>query len=109
MTYGAGELTERVTFKREVLTADGVGGFDRTLSNICTVQALVRPMSGKEMEHSQSIQSSANYFIVIRYRSDIRENDTLEWRGRTMNIRFVKDRGPRSLWLEMNAEAGVAS
>ena len=107
--YGAGELSERATFKRETSTPDGAGGRVRAFTSICTVWALIRPMSGREREHSQAIQSSANYLIVIRYRDDIRENDIVEWRGRTMNIRFVKDRGPRSLFLEIEAEAGVPS
>lgn len=106
--YGAGELDQRVTFKRESMTSDGMGGHVRTFTEIATVPALVRPMSGREREHSQAIQASANYFIVIRYRDDVRENDTALWNGRSMNIRFVRDRGARSLFLEIEAEAGVA-
>lgn len=109
MTYQTGELNERITLSREVMTPDGIGGYVRTLKSICDVWALVRPMSGREREHAQAIQASANYFVVIRYRDDIRENDIITWRGRRMNIRFVRDRGPRALFLEMDVEAGVAA
>lgn len=107
--YGAGELTERVTFKREVSVSDGVSGYDQEYQTICTAYALVRPMSGREREQANMIHSSGNYLIVIRYRDDIFANCIAEWRGRTLNIRFVKDRGPRSLYLEMEAEMGVGT
>lgn len=108
MSYQTGELSHRVTFKRETSTPDGMGGYLKSFADVCTVWALVRPMSGREREFADSIESSANYRIVIRYRPDIRENDICVWRGRQMNIRNVKDRGPQSLFLEMDAEAGVA-
>jgi SPP1 family predicted phage head-tail adaptor len=106
--YGAGELSERVTFRRETSTPDGMGGYVKSFADVCTVWALVRPMSGREREFADAVESSANYFIVIYYRGDIRENDICLWRGRQMNIRNVKDRGPQNLYLEMDAEAGVA-
>lgn len=106
--YRPEELTECVRFLRETSTPDGSGGFQLSFAEVANVAAMVRPMSGRERENANMIQSSANYLVVIRYRDDIRENDILEWRGRKMNIRFVKDRGPRAIFLEIEAEAGVA-
>lgn len=107
MALRMGELTELVTFQREVSTPDGMGGHEKKFADICTVWARVRPMSGREREVAHAVQSSASYVIFIHYRDDIRENDICIWQGRRMNIRWVPDRGPVSSFLEVHAEAGV--
>lgn len=106
MAYRAGELDQRVTFRRQVSTADGMGGSSTTWTDIATVWALVRPMTGREREHSDRLNAQANYLMVIRYRDDIDEADIAVWKGRQFNIRFSKDRA-RSRFLELEAERGV--
>jgi len=107
-TYSAGELDQRVSFLRETKVDDGMGGSTVTWPAIATVWAKVRPMSGTEREHSDRLNAQANYLIVIRYRSDITEQDVAEWNGTRFNIRFAKDE-PRSTFLSFEAEKGVAS
>lgn len=107
-TYSAGELDQRVKFLRETKTDDDMGGSLVTWPEIAEVWAKVRPMSGAEREHSDRLNAEANYLIVIRYRSDITESDVAEWKGVRFNIRFSKDR-PRSTFLEIEAQRGVAS
>lgn len=108
MAYHSGELTERVTFRREVRVPDGMGGSELDWSELGEVWALVRPMSGRERQAAHQIEASADYLIVIRSPFDVQEADIAEWQGRQLNIRFVKRRGTRSLFLEMEAEMGVA-
>ena len=107
MTYHARELDQRIAIEREVGVSDGQGGSTLSWQLVATVWALVRPMSGRERERAASVNAEANYLIVIRYRSDIDEKDTVVWRGRRFNLRFVKDRA-RSRFLELHAERGVA-
>lgn len=107
-TYSAGELDQRVTFLRETKVDDGMGGSTVTWTPIATVWAKVRPMSGTEREHSDRLNAQANYLIVIRYRSDITENDVVDWKGTRFNIRFSKDEA-RSTFLQIEAERGVAA
>lgn len=109
MTYRGGELDQRVTIRSRTRAPDGAGGFSEHWSDVATVWALVRPMSGRERENADRQEASANYLIVVRYRSDVKESDSIYWRGNEYNIRFIKDRGPRALYLEMEAERGVAS
>lgn len=106
MAYRAGELDQRVEIRREVRDDDGMGGSVLSWETIATVWALVRPMTGREREHSDKMNATANYLIVIRYRDDITEEDVIVWRGRQFNIRFLKDRA-RSRFLELEAERGV--
>jgi SPP1 family predicted phage head-tail adaptor len=104
--FRAGELDQRVTLRREVRTADGMGGSTLSWTNIATVWAKVRPMSGTEREHSDRLSAPANYIIVIRHRSDLTEADILVWRDVEFNIRFVKDT-PRTRFLVLEASRGV--
>jgi SPP1 family predicted phage head-tail adaptor len=105
-TYRSGELDQRVTFRREQQTSDGMGGQSKTWGDVATVWAHVRPMSGREREHADRLNAEANYLIVIRYRTDIDETDVAVWKGRQFNLRFNKDRA-RSRFLEIEAERGV--
>jgi SPP1 family predicted phage head-tail adaptor len=107
MPYRAGELSERVTFRREATVDDGMGGTETSWQDIATVWALVRPMSGRERERADRVDAEANYLIVVRERADLTEKDVAVWRGRQLNLRFIKYR-PRELYLEIEAEIGVA-
>ena len=105
--FNARELDQRVTIRREVRTADGMGGSTLSWSTVATVWAKVRPMTGSEREHSDRLSAPANYIVVIRYRDDITEADTLLWKGIEFNIRFAKDT-PRSRFLVLEAQKAVA-
>src|SRR5687767_1659377 len=102
MPYHAGELDQRVTFRREVPVPDEMGGHAHTWVDVATVWALIRPLSGREREHSQKLNAEAGYLIVIRNRTDISETDMAVWNGMDFNIRFRKDRA-RSHFLEIEA------
>lgn len=105
--FTSGELDQRVTFRRESKTADGMGGSVTTWADIATVWAKVRPMTGNEREHSDRLNATANYLIVIRAREDIDERCIAVHSGTKYNIRFVK-REPRSRFLALECERGVA-
>lgn len=108
MAYHTGELTERVTFRREVRADDGMGGSTLSWQDIAAVWALVRPMSGNERLASAQVESHANYLIVVRAPCDVQEKDIAVWNGRELNVRFVKRRNTQALFLEIEAEMGVA-
>lgn len=109
MTYAIGELNERISLQRKTRTGDGAGGAAASWSEYAEVWALVRPMSGRERENAGREEGVRLYLVVMRHRDDVRDGDRVEWRGRHLNIRFPKDRGPRSHWLELEAEMGAAS
>ena len=108
MAYQTGELTERVTFKREVRVDDGMGGSRSEWQDIATRWALVRPLTGRERLAADKVEASANYLIVVRAPCDVQEKDIAVWGEHALNVRFVKRRGPRALFLEIEAEMGVA-
>jgi len=105
--YRVGELSERVTFRRQQQSQDEYGSLVETKQDYATVWAHVRPMSGRETEFADRVEDRRVYLIVVRYRSDVSHDDVAIWRAEPMNIRLIKDRGPRSEFLEIEAEAGV--
>lgn len=105
--WSSGMLNQRVTFRRVTMTGDGVGGATTTWTDLFTLWACVQPLRGREREQSMRDEARADYLIVVRNRDDLRATDVAEWRGRTLNLRFIRDRGPRTGWLEIEAELGA--
>lgn len=108
----AGSLNERVSVMRAARVPDGVGGFTPTNNTIATIWASVLPMSGKERDMAAQTEAPRNYRITVR-RSPVSLNilasDTISWRGKSMNIRFIGDTGPQAQYLTIEAEEGVAT
>ena len=110
-TERIGELDQRIELQKEVFTANDVGGQSAVWEKQATVWAHVRALTGREREHSDFLQSSGGYRIAIRNRSDLDVTASwrVVWRGKTLNVRFPEDNGPRSLYLIMQADSGVAT
>jgi SPP1 family predicted phage head-tail adaptor len=108
----AGSLNERVSVLRATRAADGVGGYTTTNATVATFWASVSPMSGKERDMASQTESPRNYRITVR-RSPLSLNvlasDTIVWRSKAMNIRFIGDAGPHAQYLTIEAEEGVAT
>ena len=106
--YAAGELDKVITIQREVKTPDGMGGNTVTLTDVVAdLRAHVRPKTGGERAAYDSVEASAMYLFVVRYRSDILESDRILWDGKYYNIRAIMDRGSRANYLEIDAQRGV--
>lgn len=106
-----GEADQRITFQRFAATADGIGGTTQAWANLAsvpTVWAKVTPRIGNERMEDGRMNASATATFTVRYRSDITELDRLQWRGESWNIRRVMRKSGASLWLEIDAERGVA-
>ena len=100
------ELSERVRLERKTLTDDGAGGAVETWNLVVECWAAVRPMTGKEQEEAMRNEAELGYTVVMRYRQ-VSAADRLVWRGRPMNIRAVRDAGPRALYLRLDCDLGV--
>lgn len=108
MKWQPGELDQRITIKRETLTPDGMGGSSVALSTVATVWAKVIGKSGGESDAADRINASAVYTFVIRYRTDLKEKDRITWGGVDYNIRAIPGTGRRRMYLEIEAQRGVA-
>lgn len=109
-TYRTGELDQRVTIRRKSTSQNDYGTLEETDTDLATVWALVRPMSGQERDRAQQTEARANYLVVLRTvvvdKHSLTEKDVVVWNGDEMNIRFLKNRG-RSLYTEIECERGA--
>jgi SPP1 family predicted phage head-tail adaptor len=108
--HRVGELDQRINITRESSAADSMGGGSISLDVIVGAYAKVRAKSGNERVNGDKVEAPANYTFTIRNRSDItiQYNDRISWDGVQYNIRFVRHEGLRALFLELDAERGVA-
>lgn len=107
--YRLGELNQRVTLESATDAEDGSGGSDETWSTYATVWAKVTPMQGREGEAGSRREATSAYVIVIRNRDDVEEGDRIGWRGRKLNVTFVRGRGVREQFMEIEATLGGSS
>jgi SPP1 family predicted phage head-tail adaptor len=112
MNIRASDLDQRITFKRETSTSDGMGGSTTTWITVATVWSAPRPMSGREREQAQRLDAQSNYVFPVRdsviRTNDIDESCVIVWRGVTYNIRFIPQKA-RTRFTSIEAERGVAS
>lgn len=98
-----GKMTERVTFRapaeRRGLSGEATLNWDTITA---TVWAEVGGLSARDIMQAQQANVIATHRIRIRYREDITHLHRAEWRGKTMEIASVVDRGERD-YLEILA------
>jgi SPP1 family predicted phage head-tail adaptor len=107
-----GDADQRITFQRATATPDGIGGQTlvwANLSSVPTVWAKVTPRVGKESMGEGRMNATLTATFTVRYRSDVTELDRILWRGEAWNIRRILRKSGRNLWLDIDAERGVAS
>lgn len=104
-----GKLDQRIEFFELVKTDDGYGGSNTAPQSVGEAWAEVRPMSVREREEFQRVNAEAGYVFVVRNRQDLKESYYLEWDGVPYNIRGLKQKSKRALYLEIVAERGVAN
>ena len=107
-----GQMDQRITLQRLADTPDGGGGLVRTWGDVATNAcpwASVRAKAGKEGLGEG--RTNATYVVVftIYNRADLSEKDRLVWNGENYNIRGILRTGDRKLFLQIEAERGVAT
>ena len=103
-----GELTELIELHSIASTSDGMGGSTQAPTKYADVWAHIRPLSGNERLGAMRVEGTAKHLVVIRNRDDVRDTHKIVWGSRELNIRFIRARGARDLYLEIEAEMGVS-
>lgn len=107
---GVGDLTEQITLESKSTASDGMGGHVPTWSAYATdIWAKVEPMRGSERLASARPEGLSLYAVTIRSGPDLQEKHRMKWGTRYLNVRFVRARGPRDLYLVFEAELGAAT
>lgn len=87
----AGDLRNRIAFRRPNQVQNAHGGYDTQWVDVCTVWAEVQGLDGRESVMDSALQGISTYRIRIRYREGIRVSDQIEFRGTSMNVRSQVD------------------
>ena len=106
-----GKMDQRITFKAESRNEDGLGGAVKGWVNVDvnpTVWASVKAKTGGERYDIDRVDAEAGYIFTIRNRADVDERNVIEWNGRRFNIRFVRQLANRPLYMDIEADQGVA-
>ena len=101
-------LDQIITIKRKEQTQNARGALVTNKAELAKAYARVRAIRGSERDQGTQVEAPANYRFHIHYRSDLLEDDVIEWQGSEYNIRFIADQGPGSIYLMIEAERGVA-
>lgn len=107
-----GKLDQRIILQRQTEAPDGGGGLVRTWGNVANNAypwAMVRAKSGKEGLDEGRTNATFVVVFTIYNRSDLSEKDRVIWNGETYNIRGILRMSGRKLYLQIEAERGVAS
>jgi len=67
----AGSLRQKITIQENAALNDATGSQKPVWQDVCTVQAAIKPLSGRELIVSQAENSEISVRIVIRYRAGI--------------------------------------
>lgn len=107
-----GKLDQRITLQRQIEAPDGGGGLVRIWGDVANNScpwANVKAKAGRE--GLDEGRTNATYVVVftIYTRNDISEKDRIVWNGETYNIRGILRMGDRKLYLQIEAERGVAT
>lgn len=99
----AGELRASILLKRKVATRDAKGGEVVTYPPVLPrVSAKAEPIRGRQYEALQSAQSDVEIRFTIYYRTDVKSDWRLEWRGQDYEIIGPPiDVGAEKKWLEL--------
>jgi len=98
-----GKYTERVTIlsptESRSLSGESVMSWGTT---VATVWAQVERLSSRDILQAQQANVIATHRVRIRYRDDVTHLHRIVWRGRTMELSSVTERG-NPTYLEMLA------
>lgn len=108
--FRPGELDQRIEIIRQVRTDDGRGGHTRAEVVQYTLWAHVITKGGVEVFKYEKIDAVAVYTFVVRNSKSLVINvtDFIKWDGVQYNIRSPLKKSPRKMYLEIDAERGVA-
>jgi SPP1 family predicted phage head-tail adaptor len=102
-----GKMRQRVTLQKPVETTDAGGGRSITWTDVETVWAGFRPLSGRETIHAMGLANPVSHRVEIRHRTDIEPSWRLSYDGRLFSIQSVVDPDERKKTLRLMVQEGL--
>lgn len=104
----AGMLRHPIIIQRQVKVKNDSGGQDITWVTHKSMKAKVKPKSGRERVYGMQLESPLTHTVIVRYTDDILTVDRVNFNGRLMQIRAVRNLEEMNRWIELSCEEGVA-
>lgn len=103
------DLTEKISIRYFEFKRNLRGGLVKSKEEIrCMVWAKILPLTGKISESTPERINTVTYRITIRYRTDIKADDEIVWRGRRFKITTPPvDLESSHIWTVFNVEEKV--
>lgn len=99
-----GDLNKRVTIQYETKTADGMGSFTVSWTDLKTVWAAIWPVSANEQVQGMKETMTITHRIRIRYRSDVLSSYRIQFGSRYFNIVSMVNPNEKGEWLDILAK-----
>ena len=94
-----GDLRHRVTIQATTAVQDSSGSYPESWSDVATVWARMRPISGREFFAAEQAQSEVTHEVTIRFRRGISPANRLLFDGRVFDIGAVINADERNEWM----------
>lgn len=104
----AGDLDQPIEFYRPVSVPDGRGGYSYEPQKYDADWAYVSTGSGGETEDHDRKESRNRATFKIRFRDDLKATDLILFGGVFYNILYLPSIPDRSMYMDIDAERGVA-
>lgn len=101
---GAGKLRWMITVEQLVDT-NVAGKQQQAPSTFCIRPASVTPLTGRELANAKGVESDVTHLVELRYDSGaalITPKMRINYQGRILNIKAVRDVEERHRWLELD-------
>ena len=99
----AGTLRHRITIQEQTDTADGMGGFSTTWTDLFDMRVAIWPLSAKERLEAMKLGVEVTHKIRGRYRSGITPKNRIKFDTRIFNITSMINPDERNRTLDMLA------
>jgi len=96
-----GDFRHRITFQKQVKTADDYKGHTIIWQDVVIVWAQVDPLSGREYFYAHQIKNAVSHRVRIRYRTDVSEEMRIKHGDRYFSIESMIDMKERREFLEI--------
>ena len=96
--------TNTITLQRKTPTQDATGGKVESWVPVGSYRCSIQPLGAKEVALYQREGSSITHKVYVAGAPDIRHTDRFTFKGKTYNIRGVRNPDERNWYLTIHAE-----
>ncbi|KAB2953724.1 phage head closure protein [Heliorestis acidaminivorans] len=98
-----GQLKERITLQKKILSKTANGFEVESWQDVCTLWASVSNLRGREFFAAAAVQAEKTVKFTIRYQKDIDSSMRILFRGKVYNITALDNINYENKYMEIKA------